>query len=84
MEYINEDDLILYEESKEIKEALWKAWDILNDKEIIYKLLLNSPLINELEKNKSQILLNIKDNNSLNIENNNVKQKNNLEKNSKY
>ena len=65
MEDLNEDDLIMYEESKEIKEALWKAWDILNDKEIIYKLLFNSPLINELEKNKSQILLNIKDNNSL-------------------
>ena len=32
MEDLNEDDLIMYEESKEIKETIWKVWDIINDK----------------------------------------------------
>lgn len=45
----NEDDLAIYEESEEIKEILWKIWDIINDKEIIEKTLLSSPLIIELE-----------------------------------
>ena len=35
----------MYEESKEIVETIWKIWDILNDKEIINKVLLNTPLI---------------------------------------
>ena len=83
MEDLNEDDLIMYEESREIKEALWKGWDILNDKEAINKILLNSLLINELEKNKSQIEFNIKDNNSLSTTNNTIS-KDSFEKNSKY
>ena len=83
MEELNEDDLIMYEESREIKEALWKGWDILNDKEAINKILLNSFLINELEKNKSQIEFNIKDNNSLSTTNNTIS-KDSFEKNSKY
>ena len=40
----------MYEEGKEIVEAIWKVWDILNDKEIINNILLNSSLI-ELLKN---------------------------------
>ena len=83
MEELNKDDLIMYEESQEIKETLWKAWDILNDKEAINKILLDSLLINELEKNKSQILFNIKDNNSLSTTNN-TRSKDSFEKNSKY
>jgi hypothetical protein len=63
MEDINENDVIIYEESKEIKEALWKIWDLINDKEIVSKLLNNSTLINELEKSQSQNNLNIKNNN---------------------
>lgn len=61
MEDINEEDLIMYEESKEMKETIWKIWDLLNDKEIVTKLLLNSPLINELYNSKAQIQLNIKE-----------------------
>jgi len=38
----------MYEESKEIVETIWKIWDILNDKEIINKVLLNTPLIDIL------------------------------------
>ena len=34
MEEINLDELISYEESKEIKETIWKIWDLLNDKDI--------------------------------------------------
>ena len=63
MENINENDVIIYEESKEIKETLWKIWDLINDKEIVSKLLNNSTLINELEKSQSQNNLNIKNNN---------------------
>ena len=55
MDDINEDELILYEESKEIKETIWKIWDIVNDKEIIMKLLLNSSLVKELQKANSQL-----------------------------
>ena len=63
MEDINENDVIMYEESKEIKETIWKIWDLINDKEIVSKLLINSTLINELEKSQSQNNLNIKNNN---------------------
>ena len=64
MEDINEEELIIYEESKEIKETIWKIWDLLNDKEIVTKLLLKSPLINELNNSKPQIQLNIKESKS--------------------
>ena len=57
---INEDDLVMYEESQEIKETIWKIWDLLNDKEIINKIILNSTLVNELSKSHSQELLNLK------------------------
>ena len=70
MEDANEDDLIMYEESKEIKETIWKIWDLLNDKEIVTKLLLESSLLKELEKVKSSSLLNLKDNKASNIANN--------------
>jgi hypothetical protein len=70
MEDANEDDLIMYEESKEIKETIWKIWDHLNDKEIVTKLLLDSSLLKELEKVKSSSLLNLKDNKASNISNN--------------
>ena len=50
----------MYEENKEIKETIWKIWDLLNDKEIINKIVLNSTLINELSKSNSQELLNLK------------------------
>ena len=49
MENFNEDDLIMFEQSKEIKETIWKIWDLLNDKELVTKLLINSSLIYELE-----------------------------------
>lgn len=49
MEEINEDELIIYEESKEIKETVWKIWDIINDKKIISKLLLNTSLVKDLK-----------------------------------
>jgi hypothetical protein len=64
MEDINEEDLIMYEESKEMKEIIWKIWDLLNDKKIVTKLLLKSPLINELNNSKAQIQLNIKESKS--------------------
>ena len=64
MENENEDDLVMYEENKEIKETIWKVWDLLNDKEMIIKLLLNSPLIKELQKTESSILSNIKEDKS--------------------
>lgn len=70
MEDANEDDLIMYEESKEIKETIWKIWDLLNDKEIVTKLLLESSLLKELEKVKFSSLLNLKDNKASNIANN--------------
>ena len=60
MENENEDDLVMYEESKEIKETIWKIWDLLNDKEIVNKIILNSTLVNELSKSHSQELLNLK------------------------
>ena len=54
----------MYEESKEIIETRWKVWDILNDKEIINNILLNSSLIgiiNNLEPNQNNISLNQED-----------------------
>jgi len=54
MEEINGDELIIYEESKEIKETVWKIWDIVNDIEIITKLLLNSSLVKDLKEAHSQ------------------------------
>lgn len=60
MENENEDDLVMYEESKEIKETIWKIWDLLNDKEIVNKIILNSTLVSELSKSHSQELLNLK------------------------
>ena len=83
MEEGNEDDLIMYEGSKEIKESIWESWDILNDNQVIYKLLMNSPLINELKKSNSQIW-------SINSQNQSVKEnslnklKDDCEQNSKY
>ena len=49
MEDLNEDELVMYEESKEIKETIWKVWDIINDKEIMLKLLLNTSLVNYIK-----------------------------------
>lgn len=46
---INDEELILYEESKEIRETVWKIWDIINDKKIIMKLLLNTTLVKDLK-----------------------------------
>ena len=60
MEDENEDDLIMYEESREIKETVWKVWDLLNDQEIVNKIILNSLITSELEKMKSNTLLNPK------------------------
>ena len=62
MKDINENDVIMYEESKEIKETIWKIWDLINDKEIVSKLLTNSTLINELKKSQSQNILNLNNN----------------------
>jgi hypothetical protein len=64
MEDENEDDLIMYEESREIKETIWKVWDLLNDKEIVTKIIINSLLSSELEKMKSNTLLNPKEGNA--------------------
>ena len=64
MEDINENDVIMYEESKEIKETIWKIWDLINDKDIIVKLIINSTLLNELEKAQFQNNLSINDNNN--------------------
>jgi len=64
MEEINEDDLIMYEESKEIKETIWNVWDIVNDQEIIKKMLLNTSLLKDLKNAQihSNLLLVTKDN----------------------
>ena len=61
MEEGYEDDLIMYEESKEITETIWEVWDLLNDKEIITKILLKSSLTDELDKIKSITLFNLKE-----------------------
>ena len=84
MEDANEDDLIMYEESKEIKETIWEVWDLLNDKEIVTKILLNSSLLDELEKVKSHILLDPKENKPQDNKENLPKTKDNKEKNGKY
>ena len=83
MEEINENELILYEESKEIKETIWKFWDLLNDKDIVNKLLINSPLLYELQKSRFQ-LSNDKENKSLESIDNNNKTKDKFEQNGKY
>ena len=54
MEELNEDELTIYEESREIKETVWKLWDIINDKKIITKLLLNTSLVKDLKAAHSQ------------------------------
>jgi hypothetical protein len=64
MEDINENDVIMYEESKEIKETIWDIWDLINDKEIVTKLLTNSTLLKELEKLQTQNNININYNNN--------------------
>ena len=83
METENEDDLVMYEENKEIKETIWKVWDLLNDKEMIIKLLLNSPLIKELQKSESSILSNIKEDKSSEKTNNSTIINDKSDKNSK-
>ena len=83
MENENEDDLVMYEENKEIKETIWKVWDLLNDKEMIIKLLLNSPLIKELQKIESSILSNIKEDKSSEKTNNSTIINDKSDKNSK-
>ena len=85
MEDFNEDDLIMSEQSKEIKETIWKIWDLLNDKELVTKLLINSSLINELQ-NAHSLILNIKDSKTLDKTDNSIstKDKEKSEKNSKY
>ena len=70
MEDIIENGVIMYEESKEIKETIWKIWDLINDKEIVLKLIINSTLLNELEKTQSK-----KNNLSINDNNNRFKDK---------
>ena len=54
MEEINEDEITIYEESREIKETVWKIWDIINDKKILTKLLLNTSLVKDLKAAHSQ------------------------------
>ena len=63
MDEENEDYLIMYEESREIKETVWKVWDLLNDQEIVNKIILNSMLSSEIEKIKSNTNNNKEDNN---------------------
>ena len=82
MESPNEDDLIMYEESKEIKETIWEVWDLLNDKEIITKILLNSSLLDFLEK--VHTLLDPKENKSQDTKENTPQIKDKNEKNGKY
>ena len=86
MEDLNEDDLIMYEESKEIKETIWKVWDIINDKEIILKLLLNTSLLNYIKNSQPNNPLESKENdNSKNQDNsNNDLNKNKSEENGKF
>jgi hypothetical protein len=84
MEDENEDDLIMYEESREIKETIWKVWDLLNDKEIVTKIIVNSLLLSELEKMKSNTLLNPKEGNAKKKKNSDDnKSKDKIEKNGK-
>ena len=71
---------MMYEESKEIKETIWKIWDLLNDIELVKKLLLSSPLMNEIKK--TQNLLNNKENKEL--DKNIFEKKNKLDQYGKY
>lgn len=54
MEELNEDELTIYEESREVKETVWKLWDIINDKKILTKLLLNTSVVKDLKAAHSQ------------------------------
>ena len=54
MEELNEDELTIYEERREVKETVWKLWDIINDKKILTKLLLNTSLVKDLKAAHSQ------------------------------
>ena len=68
MDEENEEDLIMYVESREIKETVWKVWDLLNDQEIVNKIILNSLLPKEIENmksNKNILLDNKEDNNNI-------------------
>ena len=78
MEDLNEDDLIMYEESKEIKETIWKIWDLLNDKELVTKLLLSSTLMDEIKKAQNLLELNFKENKELDKNKNNLETKGKL------
>jgi hypothetical protein len=68
MEEDNEDYLIMYVENREIKETVWEAWDLLNDQEIVNKIILNSLLPKEIEKmrqNMNTLLNNKEENNNI-------------------
>ena len=67
----------MYKGNKEIKEIIWQLWDLLNDNIIINKLLLSTPLINELKKVQSQTNKESSDKES-------NKSKNKLDENGKY
>lgn len=87
MEDANEDDLIMYEESKEIKETIWKVWDIINDKEIILKLLLKTSLINyikNIQPNNNLLESKEMENNKNQDNSNNESNKNKSEENGKF
>jgi len=80
MEEINEDELTIYEESREVKETVWKLWDIINDKKILTKLLLNTSLVKDLKAAHSQTseFLNAIENNKDIEEENNPSVPNNI------
>ena len=80
MDNLNEDELIMYEENKEIKETLSKAWNLLNDKDLVHKILIKSSLLNEMSKNHSQMLLNLKENISSEKTNYSIDSKDKLQK----
>ena len=65
MDEENEDYLIMYVENREIKETVWEIWDLLNDQEIVNKIILNSMLSSEIEKIKSNTNNNKEDNNKI-------------------
>ena len=75
MEDGNEDNLVMYEESDEIKETIWKLWDIINDKEVITQLLLNTSLLEYLGNLQLNSLSESKENQNFNeeVENNDSK-----------
>jgi len=80
MEELNEDELTIYEESREVKETVWKLWDIINDKKILTKLLLNTSLVKDLKAAHSQTseFLNAIENNKDIEEENNPSVPNNI------